>query len=234
MLLSSNSNFYKDFLYKKLKPKSDGNLFYCSFIYLNKSYVNLRKKKTTTIIQVLECLLEMNEQKLQKANELSSIYNVALASQDDVWICGRIFSENASGGGKLTEHGCMLQGSYVCSNSQSISLAMNGSNTLEYSLFPGQMVIVNGRNPDGKRFICKQIVEPSFPPATNNLNIEHTIQIKLNESNSPLTILAASGPYMTHGSLQATNLNLLVDMAKAKNVHALVLVILSFLISNNE
>jgi len=150
-----------------------------------------------------------------------SIYNVALPSQDDVWICGRVFSESAESN-KLTEHNVMLQGSYVCSNSQAISLNLSGCE--EFSLFPGQMVLVNGRNPDGKRFLCKKIVEPGFvtAPACNGSQ-NYSINIKL-ETNENLTVMAAAGPYMTHGGLQLTNLNLLVDMAKAKNVHALILV----------
>lgn len=153
---------------------------------------------------------------------------MALPSQDDVWICGRVFSESAENN-KLNENNVMLQGSYVCSNSQSISLNLAGCD--EFSLFPGQIVLVNGRNPDGKRFLCKQIVEPGFMiPSSNttatttstNTNQIYSIQIKL-EPNENLTIMAAAGPYMTHGGVLMTNLNLLIDMAKAKNVHALIL-----------
>jgi hypothetical protein len=82
-----------------------------------------------------------------------------LIQKDDVWVCGRVYSDNAIGGGcsKLTEHNIHLQGSYMCSNSHSIPIDMSGCN--EYSLFPGQLILANGRNPDGKRFLCKQIVE---------------------------------------------------------------------------
>lgn len=45
----------------------------------------------------------------------------------------------------------------MCSNSHSIPVDLSNCN--EYSLFPGQLVLAHGRNPDGKRFICKQIVE---------------------------------------------------------------------------
>ena len=81
----------------------------------------------------------MNEHQLSIANDIHSLYNVSIPTQDDVWICGRVYSENASagGGGKLTDHNIMLQGSYVCSNSHSIP--MNLANCNEYSLFPGQV-----------------------------------------------------------------------------------------------
>ena len=83
------------------------------------------------------------------------------------------------GGGKLNEHNVVLQGSYVCSNNHSVPL--NLANCPEYSLFPGQVrngsasarskvktvnllllsqiILAHGRNPDGKKFICKQIIE---------------------------------------------------------------------------
>jgi hypothetical protein len=68
---------------------------------------------------------------------------MCLIIKDDVWICGRIYNENSSngGGGKLSEHNTMIQGSYVCSNSHSISL--NLTNCSEYSLFPGQVNLIN-------------------------------------------------------------------------------------------
>ena len=120
----------------------------------------------------------------------------------------------------------MLQGSYVCSNSQAVPLCLRDCS--EFSLFAGQMVLVHGRNPDGKRFLCKQILEPSPPPPvvhnSSSSSSSSSIQIKL-RADEELTLMVAAGPYMTHGSLIATNLNLLIDMAKAKNVHALILVI---------
>lgn len=88
---------------------------------------------------MLENQLEQTEQELIKCNEIPSLYNVSIPTQDEVWICGRVFSENAgSGGGKLNEHNVSLEGSYVCSNSHSISL--NLANCNQFSLFPGQVI----------------------------------------------------------------------------------------------
>lgn len=86
----------------------------------------------------MENKLEQTEVELAKTNETGSLYNVSIPTQDEVWICGRVFSENAAGGGgKLNEHNVAIQGSYVCSNSQSICLNLASCN--EYSLFPGQV-----------------------------------------------------------------------------------------------
>ena len=128
---------------------------------------------------MLENKLEQTEHELVKTNETGSLYNVSIPTQDDVWVCGRVFSENAGGGGgKLNEHNVSIQGSYVCSNSQTITL--NLTNCKEYSLFPGQVsnqfetflklyslilthlikiIMVNGRNPDGRRFVCHEFIE---------------------------------------------------------------------------
>ncbi len=43
-------------------------------------------------------------------------------AKDDVWICGRIYSDMNGGCGKLNEHNIHLQGSYLCSNSNCIQL----------------------------------------------------------------------------------------------------------------
>lgn len=203
-----NGEFYNDHLYKKLKPKAE----------------------------VLENLLEITEQRLQKWNQVHSLVNVTLPLQEDSFICGRIFNDN-TGGGKLTEHNVVLQGSYVCSNSHSISL--NLANCPEYSLFSGQIVLVNGRNPNGKRFICKEIIEPKFvsendgnfnayikeePDSLNIHDLKNNsgISVRL-EKNENLIIMAAAGPYMTNGSIDTKNLTLLTDVAKAKNAHLLIL-----------
>lgn len=207
-------SFYKDFLFKKQKPKSD----------------------------ILEGLLELNEHQLSTANEIHSLYNVSIPTQDDVWICGRIYSDNVStgGGGKLTEHNVMIQGSYVCSNSHSIPLSLTKCN--DYSLFPGQIVLAKGRNPDGKRFLCTQIIEPSFVLDSNKkikkefkeeaCNSNSSIKVKLAPTEDLVTIVAA-GPYMTNGTILTDSLELLIDMVKAKNAHVLIL-LGPFVDSNND
>jgi hypothetical protein len=119
------------------------------------------------------------------------------------------------GCGKLNEHNIHLQGSYLCSNSNCLQLDV--TNCVEYSLFPGQVVLVHGRNPDGKRFICKQIVEPTYP-AKLPANLPSTPLADMN-------MLVCSGPYMANGSLNTDIVfNQIADMVKSKSVSVLVLV----------
>lgn len=207
--MSQVQTFYKDFLFKKQKPKSD----------------------------ILEGLLELNEHQLSTKNDIHSLYNVSIPTQDEVWICGRVYSDNQSsgGGGKLTEHNVMIQGSYVCSNSHSIPLSLAKCN--EYSLFPGQIVLAKGRNPDGKRFLCTEIIEPAFVSNTTKKTKEesdtnNSVTVKLGPDED-LVAIVASGPYMTSNSIQSDSLELLIDMVKAKNAHALIL-LGPFVDSNND
>lgn len=207
--MSQVQTFYKDFLFKKQKPKSD----------------------------ILEGLLELNEHQLSTKNDIHSLYNVSIPTQDEVWICGRVYSDNQSsgGGGKLTEHNVMIQGSYVCSNSHSIPLSLAKCN--EYSLFPGQIVLAKGRNPDGKRFLCTEIIEPAFvsnntKKAKEESDTNNSVTIKLGPDED-LVAIVASGPYMTSNSIQSDSLELLIDMVKAKNAHVLIL-LGPFVDSNND
>lgn len=87
---------------------------------------------------MLKDQLEVKELELSKTDDIGGLYSVAMLTQENVWVCGRVFSENAGGGGgKLNEHNVSIQGSYLFSNSQSIQL--NLANCNEYSLFPGQV-----------------------------------------------------------------------------------------------
>lgn len=208
--MSTQTSFYNDFLYKKLKPKSE----------------------------ILENQLEDSEYPMQKINSITNVYNLSIPTQDDVWIHGRVFSENAGGGGgKLTEHNVVLQGTYFCSNSKSVPL--NLANCKEFSLFPGQIVLAHGRNPDGKRFLCNQIIEPPYisDEELKKIKIKKEETIDINDTfhsrgnsinvkpdeNQDINIVVASGPYMATGSTQTPVLNQLIEVVKSKNTQVLIL-----------
>lgn len=203
--------FYNDHLYKKFRPKADA----------------------------LEILLEETEQKLSSLNQIPSLFNIALSTQDDGWVCGRIHSDNAGGGGKLTPYSTLLQGSYVCSNSKSMRVNLN--ECPEYSLFPGQIVLARGRNPNGDLFICKEIIEPALIANDESLGStqrsslvkkeklditelrrDNNVNVRL-EANESLSLICASGPYMTNGSVKTDFLRLLVKAVETNKAHVLIM-----------
>jgi len=49
------------------------------------------------------------------------------------------------------------------------------------------------------------------------------ISVKIGPDEDLITIVA-SGPYMTNGTIQTDQLELLIDVVKAKNAHVLILV----------
>ena len=71
-------------------------------------------------------------------------------------------------------------------------------------------------------------IKPCFISETlknkeNKIETSYPITVKLG-ANEDLITIAASGPYMKNGSIQTDQLELLIDMVKAKNAHVLILV----------
>ena len=65
----------------------------------------------------------------------------------------------------------------------------------------------------------KQELKEEFDSA----NTKNSIKIKL-KPDEDLTVISASGPYMSNNTILANHLELLVDVVKAKNAHVLILV----------
>ena len=58
-------------------------------------------------------------------------------------------------------------------------------------------------------------------------NSNSSLTVKL-EPNEDLKTIIAAGPFMANGSILTSQLELLVDIVKAKNAHVLILVIVSY------
>lgn len=104
--------------------------------------------------------------------------------------------------------------------------------------------MAKGRNPDGKRFLCSEIIEPSFvSDSLNNIKKEFKVETDAANSNDSISIqlapdedlvtIVAAGPYMSNGSILIDQLELLIDVVKAKNAHVLIL-LGPFLDQNND
>lgn len=108
-------------------------------------------------------LLRLQKAMCQRAHlSESSLTPVGVPSQDMVWVCGRIYCDSAQG--KLNKTSVSLEGSLKESNGRRVQL--NLSEVPQFSLFPGQVVLVEGINPTGKKMTVRRIIDgcaPSLP-----------------------------------------------------------------------
>lgn len=80
---------------------------------------------------------------------------VGLPSQNSVWVCGRVCNDSSEG--KLNSSSVILEGDRYISSGRKISLKLVELNG--YSLFPGQIILVNGTNSTGREMVATRIIE---------------------------------------------------------------------------
>merc|ERR1719354_509911 len=77
---------------------------------------------------------------------LDEFENVASQAQDDVTIAGRVCCDSV---GRLNSKSVLLEGSMETSAGEKVPLDL--SDVSNYSLFPGQIVAMQGKNSTGSR-----------------------------------------------------------------------------------
>ena len=107
------------------------------------------------------------QEKMCEAEGLNSdnLTPVGLPSQDDVWVCGRICNDSSEG--KINSKSVLLEGSKEDSSGRRVQLDLQ--EMPGYSLFPGQIVLVQGTNSTGRRMLARKIIEgvmPTLPTTT--------------------------------------------------------------------
>jgi DNA polymerase alpha subunit B len=145
-------------------------------------------------------LLHLQQQLCAFASiEDGDLHPVGVPSQDTVWVCGRICCEAAEG--RINKTSVVLEGSRRDSAGRRVHLDLQELST--YSLFPGQVVLVEGVNSSGRKMVAKRIIEgipkPSLTsPASQLLQFHHS---KLYQSGAPLNVITAAGPFTTSDNL---------------------------------
>jgi hypothetical protein len=161
-------------------------------------------------------LLKLQEQLCAFANiPDGELHPVGVPSQDTVWVCGRICCEAAEG--RINKSSVVLEGSRRDSAGRRVHLDLQ--ELPAYSLFPGQVVLVEGVNSSGRRMVAKRIIEgiarpPLTSPASKLLEYHHST---LYQGGSALNVVTAAGPFTTSDSLDYQPLqDLLVKVLQAK------------------
>ncbi|XP_022151968.1 DNA polymerase alpha subunit B isoform X2 [Momordica charantia] len=169
--------------------------------------------------------------KYAKALSASGQYEEAVdptaASQKSMFAVGMICCD---GEGHLNDKSTLLQCSFEHSGGQRVRLELQNLN--QFSIFPGQVVGIEGHNPSGHCLIASKLVDyfplsatvdPILPPAKKRA-LNHDIQpMDQSSTQSKLSMIIASGPYTTTDNLLFEPLTELLAYARRKLPQLLIL-----------
>lgn len=156
-------------------------------------------QKLSEKFRVLDDMIEDMAEQLKKAHDIEEFSHVALPTQEEVTVVGRICCDS---NGKLNAKSVLLEGSVDMSAGKTIPVDL--TQLKEYALFPGQIVAFEGNNSTGQKFIAKKIYECKslpLPEVTKNSN----------PGSTRLSVLVAAGPFSTSDSLSYEPLTDLVQ-----------------------
>lgn len=115
---------------------------------------------------------------------------VSLPAQDTITVLGQICCDS---NGKLNAHSVLLEAGPEQGGQQ---IPIDLSELKEYSLFPGQVVVMEGMNTTGRKLVASKLFEGApLPFYTPQLKME------VDEVAEPLNVLVACGPYTPSDTL---------------------------------
>ncbi|XP_045528050.1 DNA polymerase alpha subunit B isoform X1 [Pieris brassicae] len=127
---------------------------------------------------------------IMKKNGMTESVSVSYKTQSDVYVSGRI---ECDADARLNAKSAVLQGTWENSLSNSVSVDMD--NLKQYSLFPGQVVVMRGSNPRGDTFVATEVYYDGARPVPDKK------ADMMNTLNGNLSMVVAAGPYTTSNSL---------------------------------
>ncbi|KZV39969.1 DNA polymerase alpha subunit B-like [Dorcoceras hygrometricum] len=150
----------------------------------------------------------------------------SIASQKSIFAVGMICCEEE---GRLKEKPVLLQSSVEHSGGQRVRLDFQKLN--QFSVFPGQVVGVEGLNPSGHCLIASKIID--YVPLSVDSSDDHPSKRQAMDQNLQMTnlsldvpelsLIVAAGPFTTSDNLFFEPLNELLAYARRKQPQLLVL-----------
>ncbi|XP_037373484.1 DNA polymerase alpha subunit B isoform X2 [Talpa occidentalis] len=154
---------------------------------LTQSYKSMFQK-LQDIREVLTCKIEELGSDLKEHYKIEAFTPVQSPAQEPVTLLGQIGCDS---NGKLNSKSVILEGDREHSSGAQIPVDL--SELKEYSLFPGQVVIMEGINTTGRKFIATKLYEgvplPFYQPTEEDGDFEQNM------------VLMACGPYTTSDSI---------------------------------
>lgn len=143
--------------------------------------------------------------------QIAPLEAVGIPRQDKICCVGRIC--NSAHQGRINATSVLLEGSRHTSGGarMEVDLSHLKKNKMDYSLFPGQIVAVEGMNTSGRKLVADRICEgAAHQPQTSSvkelLRFHHDDAF---QGGAPLKIMATCGPYTTSDN---TNYQPLLDL----------------------
>ncbi|KAJ0976973.1 hypothetical protein J5N97_012447 [Dioscorea zingiberensis] len=151
--------------------------------------------------------------------------DATLATQKDVFTVGMVCCD---GDGHLNEKSIILQGSVMHSGGQRVRLDLQ--NLRQFSLFPGQVVGIEGHNPSGHCLIASKVVDSlpyilkgDLPPAKKQAMDQDYVSSSPSGTSKRLSLVVAAGPFTTTDNLLFEPLTELLSYASRKECQLLLL-----------
>ncbi|EEC69071.1 hypothetical protein OsI_37935 [Oryza sativa Indica Group] len=150
--------------------------------------------------------------------------DATLASEESMFSVGMVICD---GEGHLNEKSILLQGSVEHSRGQRVRLDLKDVD--RFSLFPGQVVGIQGHNPSGHCFVVSKLNDsiPNFVDAQLPRAKKQAVDSEGNQSSDVvsrvLSSVIAAGPYTTSDNLLFEPLQELISYASRKQPQLLIL-----------
>ncbi|KAM7084893.1 DNA polymerase alpha subunit B isoform 3-T3 [Molossus nigricans] len=145
-------------------------------------------QKLADIREVLTCKIEELGSELKEHYKIEAFTPVLIPAQEPVTLLGKIGCDS---NGKLNNKSVILEGDREHSSGAQVPVDL--SELKEYSLFPGQVVVMEGINTTGRKFVATKLYEgvplPFYQPTEEDGDFEQNM------------VLVACGPYTTSDSI---------------------------------
>lgn len=165
---------------------------------LTKSYKYMFQKLTDIRDAVGSKIEELGEA-LKNHFHIEEFTSVSFPAQETVTVLGQIGCDS---NGKLNSKSVVLEGDREHSSGMQVPVDL--SELKEYSLFPGQVVVMEGTNSTGRKFVASKLYEgvplPFYQPNADS------------EDCPQQMIIAACGPFTTSDTITYDALKDLVDV----------------------
>ncbi|XP_052744171.1 DNA polymerase alpha subunit B isoform X2 [Bicyclus anynana] len=141
---------------------------------------------------------------IMKKNGITESSSVRHKTQTEVYVAGRI---ECDADARLNSKSVVLQGTW--DESLSLVVPVDLDNVAQYSLFPGQVVVLKGVNPRGDKFIARRVVTDAARPApAPNADLMNTLK-------GTISMVISAGPYTTSTNMAYEPLKDLISYVSA-------------------